>query len=212
MCAAAFVLTAAATISGVVAPPVASAEDVLRDELRRCYPHVERWDIRAFDDTRHAAVDGASAQVVRTGARSAVRVGRRIEWFAVSGFQNVVSVSRDLGNGTPLDAAAGHIEERDILATICEPLSDLTALNGMRARRRLRANEVVCVQAIEPRPSVARGETVTVKYVGERVVLNTRGIAKADGNVGDSLLVTNAKSTDSFIARVSGVGEVTVHE
>jgi flagella basal body P-ring formation protein FlgA len=185
------------------------AEDALRAELQRRFPHVERWDIRPFSDVESA---GGSPKVVSVGARSAVRVGRRLRWYAVSGFQPVVSATHAMGTGAALNAKAGRIEERDVIAAGCDPLTDTGALDGMRTRRPLRANEVICAKAIEPRPTVARGETVTVRYVGERVSLVTKGVAKSDGNLGDSLIVSPVKSRDSFAAQVSGAGEVTIHE
>ncbi len=59
---------------------------------------------------------------------------------------------------------------------------------------------------------VARGETVTVRYVGQRIHLVTKGVAQADANLGDELAVRSLASSDSFHALVSGVGEVTLHE
>jgi flagella basal body P-ring formation protein FlgA len=191
-------------------------DDLLRAELERRFPAVQRWEIRSFDDvvshpTSTPAVDSETV-VVRVGARSAVRTGKRLRWFAVNGFQNVVSVKKGVRAGEALDASAGLLEERDVVAAQCEPLTDVAALDGMRTRRALHANEIICAEAIEPRPTVARGDTVTVRYVGERVELLTKGIARADGNLGDMLTVQSAKSADSFAARVSGAREVTVHE
>jgi flagella basal body P-ring formation protein FlgA len=197
------VLAAAPAFAG------ASADEALRAELQRRYPQVQRWDIRPFDDAEH---ENTSVQVVSIGARSAVRVGRRLQWFAVSGFQSVVSATRAIATGAALDGSAGQIAERDVIAARCDPVTDRNALTGMRTRRPLRANEVICSQAIEPRPTVARGETVTVRYVGARVTLVTKGVASSDGNVGDSLIVSHVKSNDAFAAQVSGAGEVTIHE
>jgi flagella basal body P-ring formation protein FlgA len=193
------------------------AEEMLRTSLQTRFPNVQRWEIRKFDDgPRVSAGVNANADVapnvLRVGARSAVRVGRRLQWFAVAGFQDVVSAARSLGAGVAFGAGDVRIEERDVVGANCDPLTNVSVLTGMRTRRPLRMNEVVCSQAVEPRPTVARGETVTVRYVGARVVLLTKGIAKADGNVGDLLAVSNVKSKDAFAATVSGAGEVTVHE
>jgi len=201
-------------LASILAAPLAhadteSAEDMLRSTLQQKFPNVQRWEIRRFDDRESV---GAVPSVVRVGARSAVRVGHRLQWFAVAGFQDVVSAARNLGVGTALSATEGRVKERDVIAANCDPLTDPSALTGMRARRPLRANEVICTQSIEPRPTVSRGDTVTVRYVGARVVLLTKAVAKADGNVGDLLVVSHAKSKDSFAATVSGVGEVTIHE
>jgi hypothetical protein len=66
--------------------------------------------------------------------------------------------------------------------------------------------------AIEPRPLVARGEEITVRYVSPNVVLTINGVAQNDGAAGDSLLVLNPRSHNLFRAVVSGAREVTIHE
>jgi flagella basal body P-ring formation protein FlgA len=192
-------------------------EDMLRSTLQQKYPDVRRWEIRKFadgtrGDTGASANTDAAPDVLRVGARSAVRVGRRLQWFAVAGFQDVVSATRSIGAGEAIGGGDVRIEERDVIGAKCDPLTSLSALNGMRTRRALRVNEVICARAVEPRPTVARGETVVVRYVGARVVLLTKGVAEADGNVGDLLPVSAMNSKDSFAATVSATGEVIVHE
>jgi flagella basal body P-ring formation protein FlgA len=192
-------------------------EDLLREQLQQRYPAVQRWEIRRFGGSGGssvaAATDGDEAQVVRLGTRSAVRFGKRLHWYTVAGFQNVISAKHRVAAGERIDASVGQIEERDVLAAAgCEPLADASLLNGMRARTSLRADEIICERSIEPQPIVARGDAVTVRYVGERVVLITKGIAQEDGNVGDTLSVQSPKSAGAFKARVSGAGEVTIHE
>jgi flagella basal body P-ring formation protein FlgA len=218
---AAFVMLAVSTsgvvsTSGAVAPAMPSAdkahvEDAIRAGLQQRFPGVHRWEIRRFSEANTPPMND-DVQVVRLGARSAVRVDGRLQWFAVEGWQNVVSATRSVGNGQALDESFGQVSERDVLSVSCEPLTDRAQLNGMRARKQLRDDEVICTQSVEVKPTVARGETVTVRYVGPRIVLLTKGIAKTDGNIGDRLVVQSPRSSDSFPARVSGAGEVTVHE
>jgi flagella basal body P-ring formation protein FlgA len=205
----------AATAGPAADAPSASStsiEDVLQAELARRFPSVQRWTIRHFEGSGPSASIEGDAEVVRVGARSAVRVGGRLQWYAVSGFQNVLSARRSVGTGEALDASIARVEERDVLAANCEPLTELDALQAARARRPLREDQIICAQAVEPRPAVGRGQIVTVRYVGSRVTLQTRGIAKADGNVGETLVVRATQSDESFPATVSGAGEVTVHE
>jgi flagella basal body P-ring formation protein FlgA len=189
--------------------PLCAAEAALRASLAERYPSVTRWEIKAFTEDMPGANE---AKVVLLGARSAVKVGRRVYWYAVAGFSQAVSTTHGLSPGQALGPRDGQLSESNILAANCEPVTDPTALSGKRARKTLRANEIVCVSAIESRPLVARGEEITVRYVSSNVVLTINGVAQSDGAAGDSLLVLNPRSHDLFHAVVSGAREVTVHE
>jgi flagella basal body P-ring formation protein FlgA len=195
-------------------------QSALLERLRARYPEVTRWQVERFARPRNedsdalvaASSEGASAEILSIGSRSAVRVGHHTYWYTVAGYRNVVSAARRAAAGETLDARDGSIEERDVLATGCEALTDTHALAGMRARRPIGANEIICANAIEPRPTVARGEAVTVKYVAQHIVLTTRAIAQADGAIGDTLRVRSTRGSEEFPALVSGAGEVTIHE
>lgn len=189
--------------------PLSAAEAVLRASLVERYPSVTRWEIKPFAEDMP---DASEAKVVLLGPRSAVKVGRRVYWYSVAGFSQVVNTTRGLAPGQALEPRDGQVSESNILAANCEPVTDPTALSGKRTRKALRANEVVCVSAIEPRPLVARGEEITVRYVSSNVVLTINGVAQSDGAAGDSLLVLNPRSHDLFRAVVSGAREVTIHE
>ena len=139
-------------------------------------------------------------------------MGNRVLWFAVAGYQKVVSARHWLPAGAPVDERAGRMEEMNVLAASCDPLTDISGLKGSRTTRVLQANAIVCRDAIEPKPPVARGEEVTVRYIGRFVSLTTRGVAQQDGSLGDVLEVRNSRDEREFSAVVSGADEVTVHE
>jgi len=188
------------------------AQDVLRTELEQRYPDVQRWEIRELEAKNSTSVTDAPVEIVRIGARSAVRIGRHVQWYAVEGFRKVLETNRTIDARQAVDAGVADVAERNVLASRCEPLTDVSRLRGMRARRALRARDIICADAIEPRPVIARGEPVTVRYLGSRISVSTKGIARTDGNVGDLLTVQNAGSQAQFNAVVSGAGEVTIHE
>jgi flagella basal body P-ring formation protein FlgA len=99
-----------------------------------------------------------------------------------------------------------------VLAANCEPLVEPSQLDGMRLKTSVRAGEVLCAGVLEPRPPVARGEAVTVRYVGRTVALTTRGVAQADAGLGRPVMIRNPSSHQAFGAVVSGPGEVTIHD
>lgn len=197
------------TLLSTAATP-AAAEALLLENLRRRYPAVTRWEVRPLGD--QPPLNAAGVSIVLLGARSAVRIGSRVYWYAVSGFQRALSAARPIGFGRALDGHDAVAGERDVLAAGCEPLTETGVLNGKRARRSIALHDVICASAVEPRPLVSRGDEVTVTYVGAKVVLTTKGIAEKDGAAGETLPIRNPRSHEVFRAVVSGPGEVTLHE
>jgi flagella basal body P-ring formation protein FlgA len=192
------------------AAATSTADALLLESLKHRYPAVTRWDVKPLADEPPATAAGLSIALL--GARSAVKAGNRIYWYAVSGFQPALSATRHIGFGQALDEHDAIVGERDVLAAGCEPLTQAGELSGMRARRSIGLNDVICTAAVEPRPLVSRGDEVRVTYIGSNLVLTTSGIAEKDGAAGETLLIRNPRSHDEFRAVVSGPGEVTVHE
>jgi flagella basal body P-ring formation protein FlgA len=197
-------------LSSAVAAPSSSFEDWLRAELQQRYPRVARWDIRALGDEIPAA--SGEREIIHAGSRTLVRVGERRYWYAVSGFAAVVSIEHYIHPGTALTESDGVVIERNVLASDCTPLDGLAALNHQQARRPLRAHEIVCREAIEPRPPVTRGAIVKVHYAGSRLSLITTARALSDGRLGDMLWLENPRSRERFSAHVTGTNEVSVDD
>lgn len=181
---------------------------LLLEKLHERYPAVARWDVRPFG--KLDANDARAMSVARLGSRSAVRVGDRVYWYAVSGYQMGLSATRAIRTGEALDTSAAHSEEVDAMAASCTPLTDASHLAELRAKASMRADQVICEESVEPRPPVARGDDVTVRYVGESISLTTKGVAEADGALGDAVQVKKIGTADRYLAVVSGVREVTI--
>jgi len=200
-----------AVTAGVTpAADTANAEELLLARLKERYPAVADWEIRPLN--ANASTAAGIAQVVRLGSRSAVRVGDRVIWYAVKGSQFVLRSTASHPAGSPLTPADVEGAWADVLSVSCEPLVDSTAMEGMRTRRGIRAHQILCSDAVEPKPPVARGDDVTVRYVGPRLSLTTKGVAEADGSIGEAVAVKRPGASDVFRAVVSGTREVTIHE
>jgi flagella basal body P-ring formation protein FlgA len=234
----AIVFVSVATALAAVAAAAAPGEAVLREQLAQRYPKVTRWEVRPLANAHSIVAHGAAAAhgttssdgatvahgatasdgatdpaaVVLLGSRSAVRVRNRVFWYDVAGFEDAVSVIHGVSRGDPLEPTDATLSERDVVAAHCDAVRAVDALHGMRASRTLGTNQIVCADSIEKRPPVTRGEEVTVRYLGPKVTLTTKGIAENDAALGAALLVRNPETHDSFRAVASGVGEVTINE
>jgi flagella basal body P-ring formation protein FlgA len=207
------VLLQAAAVSAGIAPSAAGnvqIESLLLAKLGEQYPAVVRWEVHPFGKARVSDNDAMS--VARLGSRSAVRVGDRVYWYAVEGFQAGFSATRVVHSGEPLDATSARAGEIDALAAGCAPLTDASRLAGARARRSMHEGQVICEDAVEPRPPVARGDELTVHYAGTRISLVTKGVAQTDGALGESVEVKKPDTGERYVAVVSGNREVTINE
>jgi flagella basal body P-ring formation protein FlgA len=201
---------AQAALAVASAAPTPDLDALLLARLREQYPAVAHWQIHRFSDRMQ--IRSGAASVLRLGSRSAVRVGDHVYWYSVAGFQTVVSAARMVPSGGSLNAQLGLSGEADVLAVGCEPLTDPSRLDGSRARRVLHAGQVICRNEIEVRPPVARGDEVTVRYIGAAMSLTTTGIAESDGTLGADVEVKKPNAPAIYRAVVSGEREVTIHE
>lgn len=204
----ALVLTASAAVQGTPA-------SALEAELRGRHPEVVRWEIEALDPARaeRAASATGPVTVVRLGARSAVTVGDApIVWFAVRGFRTVLVAARHLGARSDAAVEDFALEERDVLAVGCAPLADADAVAGTWTRRNLRTGDIVCDDALEPKPPVVRGAQVAVVYSGPRIRLVATARAERDARLGERVPVSNPATGETYFAVATGDNEVTAHD
>ena len=188
-----------------------AAEATLQAQLSAGYPNVIRWEIKPFGHQTPAA-DVTEPQVLLLGSRSAVRVGSHVYWYAVVGLQRVATAAAPISAGEILDSRLVLVTEADVIAAGCAGATSLEDVDGMRAKRPMHQHQVICQSALEPKPLVARGENVTIHYIGAGLSLTARGIAQGDGRMGETLLVRNPSSQGVFRAVVSAAHEVTIHE
>jgi flagella basal body P-ring formation protein FlgA len=198
-------------LSAAAAQSVAVA-GALEEALRTRYPDVVRFEMAALDSESVARVQEPTV-VVRVGARSAVAgEDGRLVWFAVRGYRDVVVAARPLAPRADVTAGDVLVAERDVLGLACTPLADTAALATVWTTRGVREGDVLCHDALAPKPPVVRGAAVTVLYAASRVRITTTARAEHDARLGERAAMRNPQSREIYYAVVSGVNEVTVHE
>jgi flagella basal body P-ring formation protein FlgA len=198
-----------AAAAGAHSVPVAGA---LEQALRARYPEVARFEVAAFDPERAAQVPEAAA-VVHLGARSAVAgADGRLVWFTARGYREVVVAAKPLAPRADVTAEDVLVAERDVLGLACAPLVDAAAITNAWTLRGVREGDVVCGDALAPKPPVVRGAAVTVLYAAQRVRITTTARAEHDARLGERVVVRNRQSGEIYYGVVSGVNEVTAHE
>lgn len=156
----------------------------------------------------------------KLGRRSALQVSwrdgeerrRQAVWFNVSGQRAAWLVNTDMKRNESIAIEALRADEYAQWEPGCSAVSPSSPVEGMRARKALRAGEVLCAEDMEPKPPVSRGERVLVHSRAGLVTVVVNGIAEQDGNVGDRLQIRNPESGELYGASVLAEGEVVVRQ
>ncbi len=98
--------------------------------------------------------------------------------------------------------------QRRLLAGREETLGALDEVVGMRSRRSLSSGHLLLAADLEPLPLVFRGETVQMLLTRGAIQVEMRGVALADGWLGDHVRVRNPLTRKTIRATVCGAGQV----
>lgn len=203
---------------------VSLAHGELQQRLQDAHPEVTAWVLTPLLSERQMTVFSTEAAIhidsVRLGRRSALQVSwregeerrRQAVWFDVSGRRAAWLLNADVKRNESIAPETLRADEYAEWEPGCSAVSPSTPVQGMRARRALRAGDVLCAEDMELKPPVARGERVLVHSSAGLVTVVVNGIAEQDGNVGDRLQIRSPESGEVYVASVSAEGEVVVRQ
>ena len=202
---------------------VQTAQDQLQQRLRDAYPSVTSWSLLPMLSERQMNAEASSdlnIDEVKLGRRSALQISwrdgerhvRQTLWFDVHAEQTALRLGVDMRRNEALRAESVHADAHAPWEPTCNAVADATSVQGMRARKALRAGDVLCADDIEPKPHVSRGERVLVHSSAGLVTVVVNGIAEQDGNIGDRLQVRNPENGELYVASVAAEGEVVVRQ
>jgi flagella basal body P-ring formation protein FlgA len=196
----------------------------LAGRLQGAYPEVTSWGLTPMLSERQSSALDTDAEIrieaVALGRRSAMQVSwqngeerrRQAVWFEVSGQRAAWLVTTDVKRNESIVAETLRVDEQAPWQPGCRAVSPSTAVQGMRARKALRAGDVLCAEDMEPKPPVSRGDRVLVRSSAGLVTVVVSGIAEQDGKVGDRLQIRDPQSGALYVASVSAEGEVVVRQ
>ena len=90
-------------------------------------------------------------------------------------------------------------------------VKNFTKVSGKRLRRFINAGDVLFYDSVEDIPLVRRGEKVRIEVVSRFVRVETTGVAKQDGWLGDKIKVFVNASRKTIEGEVSGKGTVRIY-
>ncbi|MBI2380980.1 MAG: flagellar basal body P-ring formation protein FlgA [Gammaproteobacteria bacterium] len=119
-----------------------------------------------------------------------------------------VLVSRGASaRGTRLSAGDLEIREVDVAGLRGVPLDTATPYAGAQLKRNLQAEQPLTTDDI---CLICKGELITIAARGPRLTVKIPGIATADANLGQRVMVRNQSSQRVVQARVTGPAEVEI--
>ena len=131
-------------------------------------------------------------------------------WFKVKAYKDVYVFKRNVSARTGFKQRHLRIEPRDIASLTGNPVAIDAELDAVWLVRYKTKKSVLLQRDVEPLPVVLKKQTVVVRLASGPIQIETTGIAKADGKLGDAIKVENPTGTGSFMAKVVDVGVVAV--
>jgi len=204
----------ACMISEAFAEPADDAA-LLESVLRNRYPTVKKWGIESIRAVhpKHAMRPIAELElktVLQDGNLFAVRDSAEnssIHRFVVEGFADVWVASSFIGSDERLSAERFVKSPRDVMNIACDYYAAETLRSDMRVRRDLHRGEVLCTTDVEPRPMIAKHDSLTVLCSQGPVQIAVAGSAITEGNAGQLIRVQRESTHTSIAAVITDQGE-----
>jgi flagella basal body P-ring formation protein FlgA len=120
----------------------------------------------------------------------------------------VVTPAHDIARGDIIadsDLTYGSVKDTGLMNGV---ITSMDAVNGMQARRLLRAGEVIAQTDVRRPVVVTKGQTITMTFEAPGVSLTAMGRAMSEGGIGDTVVVQNPASFRMVNAVVTGAGTV----
>jgi len=127
----------------------------------------------------------------------------------IEALAEVPTMIRDLPRGSILRATDLQLVRRNIVP-MRNPCLDLNQLIGKKTRRSLRRGQPLTRSMVISPPVVKRGEMVTISLQHGGLSISTRGIARHNGEIGDTIPVRNSNSQRDILCKVIAPGQVKV--
>jgi len=127
----------------------------------------------------------------------------------IEAIADVPIMVRDLPRGTLIEPSDIQLVRRDIVP-LRAPILKPDQLIGKKARRSLRTGQPLTRNMVTSPPVIKRGEVVSISLHHGSLSLSARGIARRNGEAGDTIPVRNTNSQRDILCQVMGPGQVKV--
>lgn len=118
-------------------------------------------------------------------------------------FGQALVAARPIRANAGVEAADFHGREVELTAIAGVPITDPVALDGQMTTRPMRAGDMLMRHHLRARPTVAAGDPVRIRVIGQGFVVQSSGFALAAGSEGQPLRV-RTESGKVLMGQLSG--------
>ncbi len=157
-----------------------------------------QWEIQWTDRKPFSGLLSLPLLITQDGQvikRSSVILKTRI-------FRTVAVSSATIDRHEALKISDFSLVKAELTSDIDQYVTDLSFLESKRATRRLNASTPVLKNYVETKPLVSRGDRVSLVNKNGPIEISARGVARADGCMGDEIQVMNLHSGKLMTATV----------
>jgi len=157
------------------------------------------------------SVAGASRLVKITALVDGQPCSSQTICYRLQRFAQVLVAHKQIERGQSIADDDVAVERRQVTATGSDAPYDRAAeLPGLRARRTLRAGDMLTRSSVEQAPAVKRGDKVWVIAICGVIRITAEAIACADAPAGSRVRLKNPTSGETFEAQIDSEGRVFV--
>lgn len=131
-------------------------------------------------------------------------------WFRVTVLADVVTAGRDLERYEVLAQSDLGTSSVDITTISGKPVLDPAELVGLRVLKPVAAGRVLVDGLAEPAPPIQEGQVIDVVASAGRIMLRSKAIALADGELDERIAVQSRSSGERYFATVVAPGHAQV--
>lgn len=128
----------------------------------------------------------------------------------IDGMLAVVVTARPLRLGQEITEADVKEEQRSVAFLTGQPAIRRDEVVGRQTRRALGSNRVLGLEDVEDKPSIRKGDSVTLIVRTQGMLVTCLGEALQDGRKGETISVLNNSTRKQLRGKVMGSGEVQI--
>jgi len=123
-------------------------------------------------------------------------------WFTAKSSQMVPVVDATWSKGSTIDFHHIKMMYQEVDELNGVPIASLPSLIGKQLTRNVVPGEVITQGDVRTEPPIPASEEITVIAKAENIVIKSLAVARADGELNESIPVLNPKSGEQFVAKV----------
>ena len=154
-----------------------------------------------YDIKKVMVIDGDNGKIIKT-------IPTNVRTLV---YKDVLVSTARIGLLSPINLSNTKVDNLEVGSVIEQVMDKIDANSPIIALRPIMLGKMVLKTSVRKKPDVAKMEAVKISFVqDERISIEVDGIAEAEGNIGDTILVKNTRFNKIHTALITGKNRVEV--